>query len=144
MANATGLYTREILALATRLSEWPPDPALPFQGKARSATCGSAITVDVATDREGRIERIGLGAQACAIGQASAAVFAAAAPGRDAADVAGAADSIRAWLKEGGALPDWPGLAAIAAARDYPSRHGAVLLAWEAALDALSSGSNAR
>lgn len=144
MANGTNLYTREVLALATRLSEWPHDPTLPLKGRARSATCGSAITVMLGTDPEGRIARIGLGAQACAIGQASAALFAAAAVGRNSADLAEAAGAIRAWLQNGGAMPDWPGLGAIVAARDYPARHGAILLAWEAALDALSSEANAR
>ncbi|WP_260921839.1 hypothetical protein [Novosphingobium sp. 9] len=37
-----------------------------------------------------------------------------------------------------GALPEWPGLDAIAAARDYPARHGAVMLVWDAALDILA------
>jgi len=45
-----------------------------------------------------------------------------------------------AWLGGAGQMPDWPGLAAIAAARDYPARHGAILLPWRAALDALPPG----
>jgi hypothetical protein len=38
-----------------------------------------------------------------------------------------------------GSLPDWPGLATIAAARDYPGRHGALMLPWTAALQLLST-----
>jgi NifU-like protein involved in Fe-S cluster formation len=34
-------------------------------------------------------------------------------------------------------MPDWPGIDLIAVARDYPARHGAIMLAWEAALSAL-------
>jgi hypothetical protein len=37
-------------------------------------------------------------------------------------------------------LPDWPGLTAIAAARDYPARHGAIMLAWQAARQLLPTG----
>jgi hypothetical protein len=40
-------------------------------------------------------------------------------------------------------LPDWPGVEAIAAARDYPARHGAIMLPWTAARDALSSATPA-
>lgn len=52
------------------------------------------------------------------------------------ADLSAAAGEIEQWLN-GGPIPDWPGFEAIAAARDYPARHGAILLAWRAALVAL-------
>jgi hypothetical protein len=35
-------------------------------------------------------------------------------------------------------MPDWPGIALLRRARDYPGRHGAILLAWDAALAALA------
>lgn len=92
-------------------------------------------------DGSGRIMRLGLQAQACAIGQASAAIFAQSAIGRDADNLRVALVGIRQWLKGEGALPDWPGLSVITAARDYPARHGAITLAWEAGLLALSSAS---
>jgi len=138
------LYTREVLALATSLSQWPLDPDMPLSGSARSPTCGSAVSLSLAVDTSGRIAQVGIKAQACAIGQASAALFAAAAAGREADDLATELAAIRHWLKEGGALPGWPGLEAIAAARDYPARHGAITLAWQAALEALSSRPNPR
>lgn len=139
MASSTSLYTREVLALATSLSQWSHDPDLPLQGAARSQTCGSAVSLGLATDGYGRIAGIGLKAQACAIGQASAALLAADALGRDADSLRAALDEIRNWLTKGGDLPAWPGFATIAAARDYPARHGAITLAWQAALEALSS-----
>jgi NifU-like protein involved in Fe-S cluster formation len=137
MASAAKLYTPEVLALATGLAGHPFDPAMPFTGHARSASCGSTLAISLALGEDGRIAEIGLRPQACAIGQASAAIFAAAAPGRSRADIAGAAAALSAWLDGSGAMPDWPGLAAIAAARDFPARHGAILLPWKAALDAL-------
>jgi NifU-like protein involved in Fe-S cluster formation len=144
LSGSGALYTREVLALATSLSQWPLDPGMPLSGAARSPTCGSAIALSLATDQAGAIAKIGLKAQACAIGQASAAIFAAAAAGRNADHLSAALGAIRSWLKDGGELPDWPGLAMIAAARDYPARHGAITLAWQAALEALSSQQNPR
>ena len=139
MAGHPPLYTSEVLKLATELSHWPDDPALSLRGTARSATCGSTLSLGLAADGLGRITGLGIRAQACAIGQASAALFAKAAIGRDAVNLQNTLEDLHGWLKQGQGLPDWPGLTAIAAARDYPARHGAITLAWEAALQALSS-----
>lgn len=132
------LYTREVLELATGLSRWPLDPALALTGEARSRTCGSVVTVGLELDG-GAIARVGLKVQACAIGQSAAALFAEAATGKTSAGLTDALAGLELWLGEGGPLPDWPGLAVIAAARDYPARHGAILLPWQAALAALPS-----
>ena len=137
MASAAVLYSPEVLALATALARWPLGDDLPLRGAARSPACGSRIELGLALDTDGRIERIGLRAQACAVGQASAAIFAAAASGRDRTELSTALAEIEAWLRGEGELPDWPGLGAIAAAQAYPGRHGAILLPWKAALEAL-------
>jgi NifU-like protein involved in Fe-S cluster formation len=86
-----------------------------------------------------RIETIGLQVAACAVGQAAAAIFARHAVGTSPAEIAAAREAMARWLGEGGAPPVWPGIAALAAARVYPARHGAILLAWDAALAALSN-----
>lgn len=137
--SATVLYTPEILGLATSLAAWPWQEALPLQGQARSKSCGSTLMLGLSTDAAGRIDDIGLRSSACAIGQAAAAIFAGAAKGMTAAEVIAAERAIALWLAEGGARPVWPGLDAIAAARDYPGRHGAVMLPWQAARDLLST-----
>lgn len=134
---ATTLYTPEVLGLATHLATYPWDDSLPLKADARSKSCGSTIALALGLDAEGRIDRIALRSQACAIGQAAAAIFANAAAGRDARDVARADDALAAWLAGEGDPPDWPGLSAIAAARDYPARHGAIRLAWQAARQVL-------
>ncbi len=139
MSNAARLYSPEVLALATRLAAFPLDDDLPLRGAARSPACGSRIELGLACDVAGRITRIGLKAQACAIGQAAAAIFADAAQGHSRADLATSLAALEAWLGGAGGLPDWPGLAAIAPARDFPGRHGAMLLPWKAALQALPS-----
>ena len=133
MASSATLYTPDVLALATGLAEFPWDPALPLQGEARSKSCGSTVALGLGLDSGGRIDRVGLRSQACAIGQAAAAIFARAASGRGADDIRAADEAIAAWLAGEGELPDWPGFATIAAARDYPARHGALRLAWTAA-----------
>ena len=137
MASAAALYTPEVLGLATGLARFPLGDDLPLRGHARSQSCGSTLELGLALDEE-KIVRIGLRSHACAIGQAAAAIFADAAVGRTRDEIADAERRVAAWLAHG-ALPDWPGLAAIARAVDYPARHGAVLLPWRAALGALPS-----
>lgn len=137
MAGAATLYTPQVLGLATGLAAYPWDDTLPLKAEARSKSCGSTLALALALDDEGRIERLALRAQACAIGQAAAAIFAEGANGRDARAIAQADDALAAWLAGEGPLPDWPGLSAIAAARDYPGRHGAIRLAWQAARQVL-------
>lgn len=145
MASADALYTPEMLALATGLANYPLDDGLPLRGEARSKSCGSTMEVGVAIDATGAIERIGLRAHSCAVGQAAAALFAAHAPGLDRSRVEAAHDEIAAWLAGANdATPDWPGLAILNAARSYPARHGAILLAWRAALAALCAAPTAR
>jgi NifU-like protein involved in Fe-S cluster formation len=139
MATTAALYTSEVLALATGLAAYPWDDKLPLKGEARSKSCGSTIALALGVDEAGRIGRVALRSQACAIGQAAAAIFAKAAPGRTAADIREADQAIASWLAGEGDLPDWPGLDAIAAARAYPGRHGAIRLAWQAARDMLPS-----
>lgn len=136
MSSAATLYTPQVLALATSLARYPLGEDLPLRGSARSPTCGSTIELGLALDSHGAIERVGLRAHACAIGQAAAAIFAEGAAGRDAMATRTAEAAIAAWLA-GGPLPDWPDFEAISAALAYPARHGAILLPWKAALAAL-------
>jgi NifU-like protein involved in Fe-S cluster formation len=138
MSAAAALYTPEVLALATDLARYAFDDGLPLLGSARSPSCGSSIELGLSLDPAGRIERIGLRSHACAVGQAAAAIFAAAAPGRDRAELTAALAEVESWLR-GGDAPGWPGLEILARARDYPARHGAVVLPWKAALSALPS-----
>ena len=137
--SATKLYTPQVLGLATSLSSYPWDETLPLRSSARSKSCGSTIELALATDESGRIERVAVKSQACAIGQAAAAIFASAAKGRSAEEIGEASEAIEDWLAGRRERPDWPGLEAIEVARDYPGRHGAIMLAWQAARELLSS-----
>lgn len=136
--SATVLYTPQVLALAIELARYPLAEDLPLRGEARSRSCGSTIALGLAIDDAGAITRVGLRSHACAIGQASAAIFAGNAAGMRSEAVAEAHAAVKAWLAGEGDLPKWPGFGTIAAAREYPARHGAVMLPWDAALQALS------
>ncbi|WP_338465745.1 iron-sulfur cluster assembly scaffold protein [Novosphingobium sp. ZN18A2] len=137
--SAKGLYTPEILAAATGLSAWPWDEGLPLRGNARSRSCGSSIALALGTDDAGAIRAIGIRPHACAVGQAAAQVFARSATGKAADDLKQARQQIAAWLAGDPAAPDWPGISLLDNARAYPARHAAILLAWDAAIDALEN-----
>ena len=132
MTSVAALYTPEVLGLAVSLADYRLDDGLALRGHARSTSCGSTLEVGLALDAEGRIARIGLAAQACAVGQAAAAIMAAQAIGKSAQDFAQALAELTRWLSDEGAEPVWPGLGSISPARAYPARHGAILLGWRA------------
>ena len=140
------LYTPQILALAVELADYPRLPSPQISAEARSATCGSTLTLDLSLDPADRVDALGLALSACVIGQASAAVFAREARGRGAEEMLAALGEIETWLGEEGegAQPRWPGIAVLAPARAYPARHGAILLPWKAAVDALCKAPDAR
>ncbi len=134
--GTTALYAPELLALAVSLADYPFDSDAPFTGEARSPTCGSRVAFSGAL-QGAQVVRPGLRVTACAVGQAAAAIFIPHAVDRARDDILGARVAIAAWLAEAGPLPDWPGFAALEPARAYPGRHGAIPLAWDAALAAL-------
>ena len=132
------LYSPALLGLATGLAQYPFDPELPLTAEARSRSCGSVIALGLALDGGGRVVRIGMRVSACAIGQASAALLAQGAIGAEPAQIASTTIDLSAWLAGEGDLPSWPGLEPLAPALAHPGRHGALLLPWKAAVEALS------
>lgn len=136
--RAATLYTGEILALAVELARYPFDDHAPLRGSSRSQSCGSTLDMSLSCDPHGRVSAVGMRVTACAIGQASAAIFARHAAGCDFTEIKGTRQDIEAWLAGTGSLPGWPDFAVIAPAQAYPGRHGAILLPWKAAEQALS------
>lgn len=131
------LYNRDILALAVGSVDFPPLGDARHRVSARAPLCGSAIILDIDADNDGRVTGVGMHVEACALGQASATLLARHAPGRTLADIAAARDAIAGWFAGEGDFPDWPGFDLLAAVRDYPARHGAILLPFDAAVAAL-------
>jgi NifU-like protein involved in Fe-S cluster formation len=86
---------------------------------------------------DGVITEIALRANACALGQASAAILRSNAVGVDMAAIANIRDVIEMALKNQGEMPQtWHDLAILTPAREYPSRHAAILLPYDALLAA--------
>ena len=131
------LYNRDLLALAVATGDFPPLPTPDRQAEQRAPLCGSRIRVDMMVDDAGRIAGVGMRVEACVIGQASATLMARHAAGQGRAAIAQARDAVAAWLAGEAGLPDWPGFEILAPARDYPARHGAILLPFAAAVAAL-------
>lgn len=133
------LYTIEILRLAAALPGPVPLTRVDGEAEHRSPTCGSVIRTEVQLARDGTVAALSQQVQACAFGQASAALVAAGAPGRNRDQIASAADDLMAWLGGGRADPgDWPGLVELAPARSRTGRRGAILLPFQALLAAMN------
>ena len=131
------LYSGRILALASdiplteRLSE--PEATV----KKRAPLCGSTVTVEL-TLENGRIAAFGQEVNACALGQASAAVLGANVIGRTKTQIDAARDQLRAMLGKNGPVPDAPfdGFEVLAPAKEFTNRHASILLAIEATAEA--------
>ncbi|MEI4486266.1 iron-sulfur cluster assembly scaffold protein [Frigidibacter sp. MR17.14] len=139
------LYSERILALASDIPHLGSLPAPEGRARRRSPLCGSTVTTEV-TLRDGRIAELAQDVKACALGQASAAIAGAALPGRNRAEIEAARDALAAMLKSNGPVPAAPfeGYEALLPARDYRNRHASILLALEAAVDAVAAAEEAR
>ena len=136
---AEPLYTLDILRLATETGRWPLLSDADFSAERRAPLCGSSLKLDLAVDAAGRISAVGMQPQSCAMGQASASLFARHALGLRAEDIIAAHDALAAWLTGASDTPpDWPEVDQLAPARAYPARHGAILLPFAAARAALA------
>ena len=132
-------YTREILRLAASIPQLGERSDPVGRAPVRSPTCGSTVAVSVKLDEVGRIAEFGQQVQACAFGQASAALVGAFAVGRDAREVERGLTDFSAWLDGSRDDPGrWPGLAALEPARSRRARHGAMLLPFRALLAAIA------
>ena len=133
--SAEQLYTPRMLSAAVELADYPLLSQPDLTGSAHAVPCGSAIIMTLRIS-DACITDLGMKVRACAVGQASAAVFARHAAGRDAVTIRADADKLRSWLEDGGPMPDWPDLNIVEPASGFPARHGAMLLPWRAAIDA--------
>ncbi len=133
----SALYNRDILRLATSLVANHRLDLSNGSAEVRSPLCGSRIQADVVTDADGKLQELALRANACALGQASAAILMNNAPGLTVSEIAELRDGVAYALTREGDMPSrWPELALLAAACDYPSRHAAILLPYDAILAA--------
>jgi len=132
--TAEPVYTLDILRLAASL---PLDTSLVDpHGRAekRSATCGSVIATQVRL-QDGQLVQVAQQVQACAFGQASAALLDRFAPNRSPVEIVAARVAMRSWLGGTGDPP--AGFEVLAPARAKTGRHGAMLLPFDALIAAL-------
>ena len=131
-------YTREILRLAASIPYLEPFEELAGGTERRSPTCGSWMRMAVELDWADRVVRLRHAVEACAYGQASAALMGAHAMGRNKEEVAEALRELEAWLAGKGDTPQsWPGLETLAPALSRKGRHGAILLPFRTLLAAI-------
>lgn len=132
------LYNRDILRLAASIPHQARLEGAQGSAERRSAVCGSRVVVDVAVDDEGRITALGQEVNACALGQASAALMGRHALGRSLGELEAARDALTSFFAgERGDPGNWPGLSVLEAARPYPGRHRSILLPFEAVAEAV-------
>lgn len=132
-----GLYSQRILGLAAAIPHTDPIAAPGAQAQRRSPLCGSTVAVTL-TMQDGRIAAFSQTVRACALGQASAAIFGEAVIGCSRDQIATLCTELAAML-QGGPVPAPPfaGYAVLAPAKDFPNRHASILLAPQATLEAL-------
>ncbi|MBY6115645.1 iron-sulfur cluster assembly scaffold protein [Mameliella alba] len=132
------LYSGRILELAADIpnNQRLDDPQVSV--KKRSPLCGSTVTVDLSM-QDGKVSAFGQDVKACALGQAAASVVGSAIVGRSAEDILAARDALRAMLKEDGPTPPAPfdGLEVLRPAAAYKNRHASIMLALDAASEAV-------
>ncbi|MEP3634991.1 MAG: iron-sulfur cluster assembly scaffold protein [Shimia thalassica] len=132
------LYSGRILALAAEIPNTTRLSSPQATVKKRSPLCGSTVTVDV-TVEDGRIAEYGQDVKACALGQAAASVVGANIIGCNRAELEAAREGLKGMLKQDGPTPPAPfdGLEVLRPARDYKNRHASIMLALDAAVEAV-------
>ncbi len=133
------LYSAKILTLVANIPRTGRLAAPDASSEKSAKLCGSKITVDVSL-QQGRVSDFAQDVQACALGQASAAILGAHIVGADLSEIEFARDSLRAMLKANGSPPvgRFSELAVLEPVKAYPARHASTLLAFEAAVEAVS------
>ena len=133
------LYTRDILRLAASIPGQRGFDEIDGP-EVRSPTCGSRVAMRVLLDAEGRVMAVDQAVEACAFGQASAALVGKSATGLSRAEAEAALARVEQWLDGVGDDP-WPGMAVLETARARRGRHGAILLPFRALVAAIASAS---
>lgn len=134
------LYSGRILELAADIPLTDPLPAPQGSARKRAPLCGSSVTVEVAM-RDGAVTGYSQAVRACALGQAAASIVGRAVVGCTEAQVVRARDQLKAMLTADGPVPDAPfeELGVLLPAREFRNRHASILLALDAAVEAIAA-----
>lgn len=131
------LYSKDVLRRAATISRIGRLETPGASVTRVSPVCGSRITVDIKME-EGVVSDYAQDVHACALGQSSAAILAEKIVGKTLDELRETASALRAMLVDGAVPPDgdWSSLGILAPVHDHKTRHGAVMLPFEAAIDA--------
>lgn len=131
------LYSAKVLALAANMPRAGRLASPQATAERIAKLCGSRVLVDIAMDGD-RVVDFAQEVQACALGQASAAVLGANVIGASIDELQLARDALSAMLKTDGPLPSgrFSDLRVLQPVKAFPARHASALLAFEAALAA--------
>ena len=133
------LYTHEILRLAVSIPHQQRLDNPHGTAELRSKTCGSKVAADVTVTDRGTLKDLGLEVNACALGQASAAILGAQAIGKSVIDIKAARSNLAAFLDGSTGSPgQWPHIDKLIAAQEHKGRHAAILLPYDALIAALT------
>lgn len=141
------LYNAHILALAGDMPRLGRLARPQASADVESRLCGSRMHVELSLDAKGRIAEFAHETEACALGQAAVAIVASRIIGRPSAELRRLAQRMAAMLEQGGPPPGgiWRPLRLLAGVKDYPMRHGSVMLVFrgvEQCLDRLQKASS--
>ncbi len=133
------LYSSKLLALSASIAHLGRLDAPQGSATRHARLCGSVVTADVVLADDGSVESFAQDVKACALGQASAAVLGQGIVGASLQDVTAARDGLRALLagEDASFEERFADLAIFEAVRDYKARHASVMLAFEAAAEAM-------
>ncbi|MDV6330572.1 iron-sulfur cluster assembly scaffold protein [Asticcacaulis sp. 201] len=134
------LYSREILRRTTQLQHVGHLDRPQATVDKTAKLCGSTIHVELNVS-DNVVTDFAQQVQACALGQAAAAILSQHVVGATTGEVIAARDALRRLLKgEAVVFPDrFADLAILASVKDFPARHASTLLALEATGEAISS-----
>jgi len=138
------LYQKDLLKLAARATGAGRLAEPDASARVDNPLCGDRITVDLKLAGN-QIKEIGHDVKACVLCQAAASVLGAVAPGRTVSEVSTIADKVRALLRdEDAAVPEepWQDFAAFLPAREFKSRHGCVLMPFDAIAEAVADSAS--
>jgi len=138
-SDLIGLYSQKILALASDIPHLKPISSSMITTKARSPICGSYLTVGLKFDA-GVVVDFAQDVKACALGQASAALFGRVIIGLSQADITRGQAELLAMLQADGPIPTAPfeGYEVLLAAREFSNRHASIMLPFTASLQAFN------
>ncbi|GAA0474551.1 iron-sulfur cluster assembly scaffold protein [Parasphingorhabdus litoris] len=134
------LYTRDILRLAVSIPHQSRLDKADGTAEARSRTCGSRVTADIKLSDDRSISELGIEVNACALGQASAAIMATEAIGKSEEEIAKTRQQLADFLRGVEHSPgEWMNMNHLVAAKEHVGRHAAILLPYDAILAAFEA-----